>query len=92
MWEPNGSAIMSDNVWDLLLADFLLEDFAEFELAFFLVNSMWKESSFGVNKHSETFISPFNSNHVHLTQGESVVSSDFAVNLNHSFLVPAYLL
>jgi len=67
MWEPNGSAIMSDNVWDLLLADFLLEDFAEFELAFFLVNSMWKESSFAINKHSEAFISPFNSNNVHLT-------------------------
>merc|ERR1719326_999854 len=67
MWEPEGSAIMSDDVWDLLLADFLFEDFAQLELGFFLVNPVGKEPSFGVNKHSEIFISLFNSNNVHLT-------------------------
>jgi len=87
MWEPNGSSIVSDNVWDLLLADFLLENFAEFETAFFSIYSMGKESSFAVKEDSEVFIGLFNTNNVHYTQWESVVSPDFAVDLDQSFLV-----
>jgi len=64
---PDGSAIVSDNMWDLCLADSLLDDLAELETGFFVINSMGDESTFGIQEDSEIFISLFNSNNVHGT-------------------------
>ena len=43
---------------------------------------MGLESTFDVIENSEMFISLFNSDNVHLTEWESWVSSEFAVNLD----------
>jgi len=78
---------VSDDIWDLLLADFLFEHFAELETCFLCINSMGKESSFGIQKDSEMFISLFNSNNIHMTEWVLMVSSDFTVNFYQAFLV-----
>jgi len=64
---PDGSAIVSDNMWDLFFANSLLGDLAELETGFFVINSMGKESTFGIDEDSEIFISLFNSNNVHVS-------------------------
>ena len=87
MWEPDGSTVMSNDVRNLLLANFLLGNFAELELSLLGVNSVRLESSLGIEKNSEVFISLFNRNNVHLTKWVSVVSSNLAIDLDETLLV-----
>jgi len=87
MWESEGPSVVSGNVWDLLLANVLLLDLAKLETGFFGINFVWIESSFGINQNSEELISFFNSNNVHMTKGESVISSDLIINLDNSFFL-----
>jgi hypothetical protein len=91
MWESEGSSIMGGNKWDLLLANVLLYHLAELEACLLGVNSVWIESSLSVKEHSEELVGFFNSNNVHLTKWESVVSSDSSINLDQAFFLPANL-
>jgi len=85
--ESDGSSIMSDDVRNLLLANEFFDDFAELELSLLGLYSMWLESTLDVEENSEMFISLFNSNNVHGTEWESVVSSKLSIDLNQTFFV-----
>lgn len=87
MWESDWSSVMSNNVWDLWLSNILFDNFAQFELCLFGINSMRLVSSSNVKENSEVLISFVNRNDVHLTKRESVFSSHFTINFNHSFSI-----
>ena len=91
MWESEGSTVMGGHVWNLLLADVLLDNSAKLETGLLGVNFVRVESSLGVEKDSEELISFFNSNNVHLTEREPVISSDLSVDLDEAFLLSADL-
>jgi len=91
MRESEGSSVMSGNVWNLLLANVLLDDLAKLETCFLGINSVRVESSLSIKENSEELIRFFNSNNVHLTKWESVVSSDSSVNLDQALFLPANL-
>jgi len=91
MWESEGSAVMGGHVWNLLFADVLLNNSAKLETGLLGVNFVRVESSLGVEKDSEELISFFNSNNVHLTKREPVVSSDLSINLDEALLLSADL-
>lgn len=91
MRESEGSAVMSGDVWDLGLANVLLDDSAKLETSLFGIDFVWVESSLSVEEDSEELIRFFNSNNVHLTERESVISSDLTVDLDETLLLPANL-
>lgn len=87
VWESDGSTVVGDNVWDLVLSDDLLDDLAELETGFLGVNSVWVELSLGVDEDSEVLVGLLDGDDVHGSEWESVVSSDLSVNLDETFLV-----
>ena len=87
MWESEGSSVVSGNVWDLLLANVLLDDLAKLEASLLGINSVWVESSLHIEKDSEELVGFFNSNNVHLTKRESVLSSYLSVDLDEALLL-----
>lgn len=91
MRESESSTVVCDHIWDLFLANILLDDLGELEASFLGVNSVRNESSFNIKQHSEELVGFFNCNNVHLTEWEPVVSSDSAVNLDEALLLPANL-
>ena len=56
MWVSNGSSVVGDNVWDLVLTDGLSDDLGELERGFLGIESMWLHSSLGVVKDSEVLV------------------------------------
>lgn len=87
MGVSNGSSIVSNNVRNFVCAHSLLDDFAEFELSFLLVNLVSLEPSLGVVKESEVLSGSLNADDVHHAERIPGISPDFVVNLDHSFLV-----
>ena len=78
VWESDGSSVMGDNVWDLVLSNSLLDNLAELETSFLGINSVWVELSFGVEEDSEVFVGLVDSDNVHDTEWESEVLSDLS--------------
>ena len=54
--ETDGSAVVGHNVGDLVLAEGLLGDLAEFEAGLVSVDSVWHESSLDVLEDSEVLV------------------------------------
>lgn len=90
MGVSNGSSIVSNNVRNFVGSHRLLDDFAELELSFLLVNFVSLELSLGIVEESEVLSCSFNADYVHHAKRISRISSDFVVNLDHSFLVDDY--
>jgi len=80
MWESDGSGVMSDNVWNFVWSDGFLDNFTEFEVGFLLIDLDKGESSLFVVKESETFSGFDNSQDIHNSDWEFMVSSDFIIN------------
>ena len=80
MWESDGSSIVGGDVWDLGFTDLLGGNSAEFEGSLFGIDSVWLESSSGIEEHSEVLIALGNGDDIHGSEWESWVSSDFTVN------------
>jgi len=57
MGETDSSAVVGDNVWNLVLSKDLSLDLAEFEGTLFCINAMGLEASFDVVKNTEEFAS-----------------------------------
>ena len=87
VWESQGSAVVGDNVWDLVLADCFVDDLAELEGRFFSVDFVWLESALDVNQYSEELSGLLNAQDVHHAEWELRVSSCFIVNLDDALLV-----
>lgn len=85
--ESDGSTVVGDDVWNLRLADLLLGDLAEFEFSFLGVHSVWLEFSLDVIEDSEVLVGLLDADNIHGSEWESWVSSDLAVNLDHTFLI-----
>src|SRR5438067_1049245 len=83
----DSSSIMGYNVRNLVWSHRLFGDFAEFKGSFFLVNPVGLEPTLNIIKDTEELSSLFNCDDIHHTKRESSVSSNFAVNLDQSFLV-----
>lgn len=91
MRESEGSTVMSGDVWNLLFANVLLDNFAKLETSLLGIDFVRVESSLGVEKNSKELISFFNSNNVHLTEWEPVISSDLSIDLDEAFFLSANL-
>ena len=87
VWESDGSSVVSDNVWDLVLSNGLLDNLAELESSFLSVNSVWVVLSSGVDEDSEMLVGLLDGDDVHNSEWESEVLSDLTVNLDESLLV-----
>jgi len=85
--ESDGTAIVGDNVGDLVGADRSLGDLAELVLGFFLTNVSEDESSLYVIENSVKFTSLLDADDVHQTSRESGVLSDLAIDGDVTFLV-----
>lgn len=91
MGEADGSAIMSHDVGNLVLAEGLALNLAEFEACFFGIDTNRHEAALDVIEHTEVLTSLDNVNDVHKTKWVLVVSSGLAVHLDVSLLVTADL-
>lgn len=89
--ETDGSAVVCHNIWDLVLAKCLLGDLAELEAGLGGVDGVGLEATFDVVENAEVLASLGDGHDVHEAKGESVVSSDFLVNLDVGILVLADL-
>mmetsp|Transcript_68359 Transcript_68359/g.79592 ORF Transcript_68359/g.79592 Transcript_68359/m.79592 type:complete len:219 (-) Transcript_68359:210-866(-) len=85
--ESDGSSVVSNDVWDFVWSDFLSDDLAEFVFSFIRLDGSHDESSLNVEEHSEVFTGLVDGDDVHKTSWVSGVSSDFAVNLDTTFVV-----
>lgn len=89
MGETDGSAVVSYNVWNLVLSKDLSLDLAEFEGSLLWVNAVGLEASFDVVKNTEEFASLLDWDDVLETKWESVISPNSVVNLDIGIFVPA---
>jgi len=85
---PDGSAVVSDNIGDLVLAHCLSLDGAELEAGLLSVDLVSLVATLGIEEDSEVLSSLGNANDVHDAEGEAGISSDFVVNLDQTFLIP----
>jgi len=77
----DGSTVVRDDVWDLVLAEALADNLAKFELSLLLIDADSLEAALHVEKHTEVLAGLINSDHIHKTEGEAMVSPNFVVNL-----------
>ena len=89
MRETDGSAVVGDNVWNLVLAKDLSLDLAEFEAGLFGIDTMRLEASLNVVKNAEVFACLLDGNDVLEPEWESWVSPNSVVNLDIGIFVPA---
>ena len=85
---PDGSAVVSDNIGNLVLAHRLTLDGAELESGLLSVDLVSLVATLGIEEDSEVLFSLGNANDVHDAEGEAGISSDFVVNLDQTFLIP----
>ena len=87
----DGSTVVGHDVWDLVLADALLQNLAELETGFLLGDLDCLEAALHVVKDAEVLAGLVDGDDVHETERESVISTDSVVNLNVVVLVSADL-
>lgn len=85
---PDCSAVVSDDVGDLVLAHGLSLDGAELEAGLLGVDLVSLVATLGVEEDSEVLSGLGNADHVHDAEGEAGISPDFVVNLDQTFLIP----
>jgi hypothetical protein len=78
---------MGSNHRDLILADRLSDDLAEFEFSFVVINLVSLETAFNIKEDSEVLLGSLDGDDVHVTKRESRVSSSLTVDLDKAFLV-----
>lgn len=80
MGETDSSAVVGDDVWDLVLANALTLDLAKLESSFLGLNSVGLETSLDVVEHAEVLTGLVDGNNILETNGELGVTSDFVVD------------
>jgi len=86
VWVSDGSSVVCDQEWNVVLFDKDFFDSAEFVGSFFGGDSVDDESTFGVVNQSKVLVGLLNGNNIHETGWVFHISSDFTVNLDHSSL------
>jgi len=86
VWVSDGSAVVCDQEWNVVLFDEDFLDSAEFVRSFFGGDSVDDESAFGVIDESEVFVGLFDSDDIHVSSWVFHVGSHFSVNFDHSSL------
>jgi len=89
MGEADGSAVVGDNIGNLVLAKDLSLDLAEFECGLFSINAVRLEASLNVEKNAEELASLLDGNDILEPEWESWVSPNSVVNLDIGIFVPA---
>jgi hypothetical protein len=86
VWVSDGSSVVCDEEWNVVLLDEDFLDSTEFVRSFFGGDSVDDESAFGVVDQSEVFVGLFDGDDIHETGWVFHVGSDFSVNFDHSSL------
>jgi len=87
----DSSTVVGHDVWDLVLADALLQNLAELETGFLLVDLGCLEATLDVVEDAEVLAGLVDGHDVHESKRETVVSPDSVVNLYVVVLVSADL-
>ena len=82
MGETDGSAVVGNNVRDLVGTNALSLDSAKLETGFFGVNSDWLEAALDVVEHTEELTSLVDANNILETNWELGVTSDLVVDFD----------
>ena len=80
MWESDGSSIVSNNVWDFVWSNGFSNNFAEFEVSLFGIDFDQGKSTFFIIQKSVIFTGFNNGQHIHDTNWELSISSNFIIN------------
>ena len=78
----DGSSVMGNDIWNLVLSEFLLLNLTELEGGFFAVDLDQGEASLNVQKHAEALAGLGDGDDIHEANREFVVSSDTVINLD----------
>ena len=89
MREADGSSVVGDNVRDLVLADCLALNLAEFEACFFGINADWHESALDIEEDSEVLTSFHDVDNIHESQWEAWIPAGSVIDLNVNIFVAA---
>merc|ERR1711957_354552 len=87
----DSSTVVGDDVWDLVLSDSLLENLAELELTFLLVDLDCLEAALNIVEDAEVLGGLVDGHDIHKSKRETVISPDSVVNLYVVVLVSADL-
>lgn len=89
MWETDCSAVVGNNVWNLVLSKDLSLDLAEFEAGLFCFDTVRLEASLDVVKNTEVLAGLFDGNDVLEPKWVTWVSPYSVVNFDIGVFVPA---
>jgi len=83
---PDCPSVVCHNEWNALTPNVNLCDLRQLELSFFLGDSVYAETSFGVEHQAEVLVGLIDRNNILETSRVVDVSSDFVVNLDESLV------
>lgn len=89
MRETDGSAVVGNNIWNLVLSEDLSLDLAEFEAGLLCFDTVRLEASLDVVKNTEVLASLLDGNYVLEPKWETWVSPYSVVNFDIGIFVPA---
>ena len=87
VWEPDGSGIVGDDVWDLVGSDGFLDNFTELEVGFSALDADEGESSLFIIQKSIVLSGLDDIEDVHDTDWELMVSSDFMIDFKSCLFI-----
>ena len=80
--ETDGTTVVSDNEGDLLAGDLSLDNLAELEASFLLINAVEDEATLDIIEKTETISTTFEGDDIHETGRVGGVSADLVINLD----------
>ena len=87
----DGSSVVGHNIRNLVLAEHLSLDLAQFEAGLLIVDSDWLEATLDVIQNAEVFSSLGQRDDIHHAHWVSVVTADLVVNFDITRLIFADL-
>jgi hypothetical protein len=82
----NGATIVGDNVWNTLLANLSLLDFAELELSLVVIDLVDGIATLNIEEKTEVLLGLWDGDDIHETSWKADISTDLTVNENVAFL------
>ena len=88
--ESDSAGVVSDEVWDLVWSEGFSFDFQKLSFSFALLDADEGESTLLVIEHSVVFVGLDDGQHIHNSNWEFTISSDFIVDFKTCFFVHGY--